>query len=362
VKDPQVAVDGTGGKASYLTPVKLTVTDGTFTSVQVTADDGDKAVDGSVAPDGASWSSEAPPLPAASFRVKATVKDSAGQVHDETLTFSVAQVPNDQRVSFSVTPDDKTTVGIGQPVDVRFATAVTEHAAMEKVMLVTATAPSGQAVTGSWHWLSNTEVHWRPQVFWTPGTTVHLDMNIAGVKAATDRYGRRNYSETFTIGASHVTQVDGSGHKVQVYRDGKLVDTWPAGTGRPGLETYSGTYVVLGKAAQIQMDSCSARITCDKKNPDYYDEKELWATRITASGTFLHAASWDGRLGRANVSHGCIHLSDANAKEFFDHAVAGDVVVVNRTGRGPQERINTQDPGLYDWNVARSIWKSRSAL
>jgi hypothetical protein len=51
-----------------------------------------------------------------------------------------------------------------------------------------------------------------------------------------------------------------------------------------------------------------------------------------------------------------------NAKKFYDHAVPGDIVIVSNTGRGPQERIDTQDPGLYDWNVARSIWKSRSAL
>jgi lipoprotein-anchoring transpeptidase ErfK/SrfK len=147
-----------------------------------------------------------------------------------------------------------------------------------------------------------------------------------------------------------------------VYRDGKLVDNWPTGTGRKGLETYSGTYVVLGKSSVIVMDSCSARITCDKKNPDYYSEKEYWATRVTASGTFLHAASWDGLLGRANTSHGCIHLSDADAEDFYNHAVVGDVVIVSHTGRGPQERIATQDPGLYDWNLSWAKWKAGSAL
>ncbi len=141
-----------------------------------------------------------------------------------------------------------------------------------------------------------------------------------------------------------------------------MVDTWPSGTGRRGLETYSGTYIVLGKAKVVQMDSCSARITCDKKDPDYYDEKEYWATRITASGTFLHAASWDGVLGRANVSHGCVHLTDADAEDFYNHAVVGDVVIVSNSGRGPQERIATQDPGLYDWNLPWSTWTARSAL
>jgi len=237
-----------------------------------------------------------------------------------------------------------------------------QRAALQKVMSVQAKTPSGQAVTGSWSWLNSQEVHWRPTAFWTPGTKVELQMRIAGVQAAANRFGRKDYAETFTIGASHVTQVDASNHMVRVYRDGKLANTWPTGTGRPGLETYSGTYVVLGKAAVVTMDSCSARITCDKTNADYYNEKEFWATRITASGTFLHAASWDGLLGRANTSHGCIHLSDADAQDFYNRAVVGDVVVVSNTGRGPAERITSQDPGLYDWNVSSAAWKAGSAL
>jgi lipoprotein-anchoring transpeptidase ErfK/SrfK len=265
-------------------------------------------------------------------------------------------------VAFTVTPDDGATVGIGQPVAVRFLTPVTERAAMQKVMVVKAKAPDGKPVKGSWSWLNSQQVDWKPDKFWTPGTTVSLDMKIAGVKAAPGRYGRKDYSETFTIGESHITRVDAASHRIRVYRDGKLVDTWPTGTGKRGLETYSGTYVVLGKSKVVQMDSCSARITCDKKDPDFYDEKEYWATRITSSGTFLHAAGWDGQLGQANVSHGCIHLADADAKEFYQHAVAGDVVIVSNSGRGPQERIKTQDPGLYDWNVPRSAWKAGSAL
>jgi lipoprotein-anchoring transpeptidase ErfK/SrfK len=361
VKTPTIRV-GTAGVISYTSPVQLGITDGTFTSVQVSAAQDAAELDGSVSGDGLSWASQEPPKPAAAYRVVASVKDGTGTVSTQTTTFTVAQVPNDKRLSFSVTPDDGTTVGIGQPVVIRFFTPITKRADVEKAMQVQATSPTGQSVTGSWHWLSGQEVHWRPEEFWTPGTKVSLQMKIAGVQASTTRYGRKDYSETFTIGASHVTNVDSAAHRVRVYRDGKLVDDWPSGTGRRGLETYSGTYVVLGKAPMVQMDSCSARITCDKKDPDYYDEKEYWATRITASGTFLHAAGWDGQLGRANVSHGCVHLSDAAAKDFYGHAVIGDVVTVVNSGRGPQERIATQDPGLIDWNLSWSAWTAGSAL
>jgi lipoprotein-anchoring transpeptidase ErfK/SrfK len=307
--------------------------------------------------------SEASPRPASSYTVVTQVTGGSGSApQTKTLDFTVAKVPDAKKVSFTVTPDNKATVGIAQPIDVRFLVPITNKSAIERAMSVTTKTPSGEAVEGSWSWLNDQEVHWRPKEFWTPGTKVTLDMKIAGVKAGKDRYGRKDYSETFTIGASHVTRYDAKTHRVKVYRGGKLVDNWPSGSGRPGLETYSGTYVVLGKSAVVQMDSCSARITCDKKDPDYYDEKEYWATRITASGTFLHAADWDGRLGQANVSHGCIHLSGTHAEDFYNHAVAGDVVIVTNTGRGPQERINTQDPGLYDWNLSWSKWTAGSAL
>ncbi|HET9657005.1 MAG TPA: Ig-like domain-containing protein [Kineosporiaceae bacterium] len=361
VKSPTMKVSGGAGAASYLNPVQLVVSDGSFASVQTTSSDG-QALDGGVSGDGASWSSEEPPKPGATYTVNATLKDSDGQTRTATTTFTVAQVPSDQRVAFSVTPADRSTVGIGQPVVVRFLTPVTQRADVEKVLLVDARTADGKQVTGSWHWLGNQEVHWRPQDFWTPGTKVTLDMKIAGVKFADNRFGRKDYSQSFTIGASHITRYDASTKRLRVYQDGKLVNDFPSGSGKTGLETYSGTYIVLGKAQVVKMDSCSARITCDKQSPEYYDEKEYWATRLTASGTFVHAAGWDPLIGKANVSHGCIHLSDANAQDFYKNAVVGDVVIVTNTGRGAQERIKTQDPGLIDWNLSWAAWTAGSAL
>jgi lipoprotein-anchoring transpeptidase ErfK/SrfK len=348
-------------KVSYQIPVKLVVVAGSFTSVRVNSADDGSPLDGTVSGDGASWTSQKPPRPASSYRAHVTVADDTGKESTQTVKLTVAAVSSDQRVGFSVMPQDGSKVGIGQPIVVRFLVPIRERVAFQKAMRVTATTPGGKHVTGSWHWLGSQEVHWRPRNFWTPGTKVSLDMKIAGVKAAPHRYGRKDYSQTFTIGASRITRVDGVTHRVMVYRNSKLVYNWAGGTGKKGMETYSGTYLVLGKAKEVLMDSCSARITCDKKHPDYYSEKEYWATRITASGTFLHAASWDSQLGKANVSHGCIHLSDVDARRFYDQSVPGDVVIVSRTGRGPRERIATQDPGLYDWNLSWSQWVARSA-
>ncbi|MEJ2579748.1 MAG: Ig-like domain-containing protein [Kineosporiaceae bacterium] len=358
---PEISVAGSTDAVPYSAPVQLKVAHGTFAAVTVSSDRGDD-LNGAVSADGLDWVSREAPRPDRTYQGVAKVKDVKGADRTVNVTFKVSAVPNNSRLSFTVTPQSGSTVGVGQPVVVRFASTVTERAAIEKVMQVRASTPDGTAVTGSWHWLNGRELHWRPKEFWTPGTTVSLTMRIAGVKAAKGVYGRKDYDQTFTIGSSQITKVDGVTHQVQVYRDGELVHTWPGGTGKPGLETYSGTYVVLGKTKEIVMDSCSAKITCDEEDPDYYSETEYWATRVTASGTFLHAASWDPLLGKANVSHGCIHLSDTDAEKFYNDAVIGDVVIVANTGRGPEERIATQDPGLYDWNLSWEKWTAGSAL
>ena len=55
-----------------------------------------------------------------------------------------------------------------------------------------------------------------------------------------------------------------------------------------------------------------------------------------------------------NVSHGCINLSPADAKWFFDLATRGDVVKV--VGSSP--RPDTWDAGSRDWNMSWDEWKA----
>ena len=357
---PVVTVAG-GPKVGYGKPVKLTVEGGQFSSVTVQTAAG-VALDGEIGLDGISWKSQEAPRPGAKYVVQAVVKDAVGTNQDTTAKFSVTAVPEDKKLTYTVSPQDGSTVGVAQPIVVTFLSPVTERAAVERKLLVDAKAPDGSTVEGRWHWLNAQQVDWRPKEFWTPGTKVQLDMKLAGVKASQTRFGRKDYSQKFTIGASRVLQVDLRKLTAKLYHGDTLVATWPTGGGKSGLETYSGTYVVLDKAPVVEMDSCSAGITCDKKDPDYYSDPEYWATRLTRSGTFVHAADWDPLIGRANVSHGCIHLSGRNAKKFFDQAQPGDAVIVKNSGRGPDERIKSQDPGLYDWNIGWTAWVKGSAL
>lgn len=360
IPTPKVSVDAKGAKVSFGSKVTLTVQDGTFTAVTVDGATGD--LPGSISADGGSWTSSALPRPKASYDVSAQVKDKAGKTSTKTLQVKVKDVPATKRLLFNVTPDDGQSVGIGQPIAVTFLSPVVRRAAVERRMKVVAKTPGGSEVTGSWHWLGSQMAHWRPENFWKTGTKVTLKMELTGVRAAKNLWGRKTYSESFTIGSSRIAKVSAKTHMMRVYKNGELIGTWPTGTGQSKYPTYNGTYIVINKSHVVQMDSCSAKITCDKKNPAYYDEKVYWATRITSSGTFVHAAPWDGQMGQANTSHGCIHLSNAHAISYYKTAIPGDVVIVTGSNRGPQVRVDAGDPGLVDWNMSWAQWKAGSAL
>lgn len=131
----------------------------------------------------------------------------------------------------------------------------------------------------------------------------------------------------------HVTVIDATTHTMRVTDDGRTVMSFPVGFGKPGYRTPSGTFHVLGKDSFIEMTSCSANITCNRRSPSYYDLPVHWAVRLTYGGVFVHAAPWDTQIGVADISHGCIHLSTANARRFYAFSNAGDTVIVTGTGR-----------------------------
>ena len=165
-RKPVVSLEGEDAdaksKVTYRKPVHLSVADGSFSEVTLSSDQGDDLT-GTVTEDGASWVSTIPPRPDRTYQGAVEVKDTKGAARVFRVSFSVSAVPSSRRLSFTVSPRSGTTVGIGQPVKVRFTTTITRRAAVEKAMKVRAKTPSGTAVTGSWHWLNGKEVHWRPQ-------------------------------------------------------------------------------------------------------------------------------------------------------------------------------------------------------
>lgn len=213
-------------------------------------------------------------------------------------------------------------------------------------------------ITGAWHWFTSTELHYRPRHFWPSDTTVHVHIDLRGLRAGRGLWGDRDHDWSWQVGNSHITYVSATRHTFTVIANGKTIASWPTGLGKPGFSTRDGVYTVLDKVPVLDMKSCSVGLSCTPGAPGYYDLQVHWDTRLTSSGTFVHAAPWDGEIGRANTSHGCVHLSTADARAFFQLSSPGDVVIVRGTGRAPDL---TADPGMMDWNMTWSQWETGSA-
>jgi lipoprotein-anchoring transpeptidase ErfK/SrfK len=210
-------------------------------------------------------------------------------------------------------------------------------------------------VTGTWHWYSDKEMHFRPAAFWPTGDNVKLNYDLRGLDAGNDTWGDQHRSISFTIGDAHVSKVNALTHSMQVFDKGKLVKTFAVSTGRDKYPTTSGVHVVLSKNPLQVMDSATVGIP--RNSPDGYFEKVPWSVRISNSGEFVHDAPWSVHSqGHVNVSHGCVNLSPADSKWFFDFSRRGDIVEVTGTPRRLQ-----QGNGYADWNLSWSEWMAGDA-
>jgi lipoprotein-anchoring transpeptidase ErfK/SrfK len=340
-------------------PATFVVRDGTLQSATVTGHAHGTPLPGQVSADGKSWVSTGLPQPSAAYDVAASVKDSAGRLHALSLVLRVSAIPNSDKLLYSVTPLAGWTVGVNAPVVIRFLKSVGDRAAVEGALTVRSTAP----VTGSWHWVSSSEVHFRPELPWPAHSKVEVSVDLDGVRAGPTLWGTSNQDIAFSVGDAHLTTVDGVKDTFTVTNNGKTWAVWPTSLGRPQFATRSGSYVVLAKEPTRRMTSCNASITCDKNNPNFYDLNVQWDVRLSWSGTFIHSAPWSVKAqGVDNVSHGCINLSPARAEAYFAFARYGDLVTVHGTSRGPADLVAGGDPGMADWNVPWSTYTAASAL
>lgn len=254
----------------------------------------------------------------------------------------------------SIAPFSGTTVGVAMPISVVFADPVAPKARkqIEQHLKVTTSTP----VTGAWHWFSPRRVDFRTKTFWKSGTKVRLAASLKHVGDGHGRYGRHNITETFTIGSDVRAHVYVRRHKTVVTRNGKVLRTMPSDAGSPQWESWDGTMAVVDKSRTIRMTSCSVGISCDKSSPNYYDISLPWDVRITWSGTFVHYSTGDPSPGHSYGSHGCVHLSYADAEWFYNLVKMGDPVKV--TG-SPRDKASG-DNGYADFDLSWSQWLARS--
>jgi lipoprotein-anchoring transpeptidase ErfK/SrfK len=346
-----VAVSPAAGTADVRpdTPVVLTAEGGRLGDVAVTADDG-SVLAGETAPDGRSWTSTGGLVPGSTYAVSGVAINPDAVRTPVQSSFSTL-VPSDVETA-SVQPKTGWVVGVGMPVVVHFDAEVTDRAAVERRLLVTASP----AVEGAWHWVDDTQVQYRPREFWTTGTTVTVDADLSGIEFAGGIWGVRAEPTTFSVGSAMVSTVDIAAHTLTVTRDGEVLRTIPITTGKDGFETRNGTKVVISRESNHRMDAASTGI--EPGDPEYYNLDVEYAMRLTWSGEFFHAAPWSvGSQGRANVSHGCTGMSTADARWLMESSKVGDVAQFVGGDRELEK-----DNGWTAWNMTFEEWQAGSAL
>jgi lipoprotein-anchoring transpeptidase ErfK/SrfK len=331
-------------------PVKISVTHGTLASVTVADSKGD-TVPGNLDTVSGTWTPNEPFGVGLNYTVRATAAapgHSTAKPITNTKPFTV-ETPARSMLLDSISPAKGATVGVAMPISVVFSHPVAKSArtAVERQLKVT-TSP---AVTGAWHWFGDTRVDWRPQDFWKAGTQVTLDADLNGVNDGYGRYGLHSYTHHFTVGSDIEAVADTGKHRLNVYRDGKLVRSMPADAGKSGFSTWGGTMAVIDKSREVEMTSCSVGIACSKSDPNYYDLTLPWDVHLTYSGTYVHYSTGDTNPGEDNDSHGCIHLSLSDAKWFYNYVIPGVPVTV----KGESDKASP-DNGYADYNLSWSQW------
>jgi lipoprotein-anchoring transpeptidase ErfK/SrfK len=331
------------------TTVNVDVANGRITRLKLTAPDG-AAVPGYLDEEGSFFVARTRLAPATTYKVAAHVVPDQGRAHNQHWSFTTI-VPSGG-FGARVVPGDNEVVGVGQPISVKFTSDVVNRAAVESRLKVLTNPP----VQGSWHWMDDNEIHWRPKDYWPANTEVYFDADLTGVDAGKGLIGDVHRTAHFKIGASHVSIANAGSHVMTVYENGAVIKQFPMSAGRAQYPTMSGKHIVLGKSSKVVMDSRTNGIPLS--DPDGYLETVLWDTQISSTGEYVHAAPWSvGEQGSNNVSHGCINLSTENAAWFYNWSQRGDIVEVTGTPRPPNSDI-----AMVDWKVPYEQWVAGSAL
>lgn len=265
-----------------------------------------------------------------------------------------------------------TALGVGTLPRLTFSRSIAQKKVVETHLKVKAIDGSGVSrdVAGSWGWLDDRTVVFRPADFWPGNSTITITSTLDGAVLGKSSSGtlvgapslRKDYS--FRTGRSFIARVDGKKHKMNIFIDGVKVKTFGVSLGQKEWETTSGVKVISSqKEPKHTYTSASLELTgsADIFDPQYYNLTDVpWNTRLTPTGEFIHAAPWAyGRIGRWNGSHGCTNMFEKDAKWIYDNTIPGDVVVYTNTGG--QTLSPGNGPGGL-WNVPWQNWQKKSAL
>ncbi|MFJ5830217.1 Ig-like domain-containing protein [Streptomyces sp. NPDC093089] len=350
-----VSAPADGAKADPEKPLEVTAKgdEGRITDVTATDESG-RHLAGELTADGRRWRSTVALAAGARYTVRVATEDADGAPGARTFTFQTA--PAERALTATFGPQAGT-YGVGQPITADLSLPVKDlaaRAAVERALKVRSTP----FVEGSWYWVDDKKLHFRPKEYWPAGALVTVTGNLDGLKVGDKLYGGASKPLKLTIGDRIEAVADAGSHHMTVKRNGEVINTIPVTTGKPGFSTRNGVKVILGKEYYVRMRGTSIGIA--EGSAESYDLPVYYATRVTWSGEYVHAAPWSvGSQGVANVSHGCVGMSTENAAWFYKTVRPGDVVrVVNSIG----ETMDAFGNGFGDWNLSWDKWREGSAL
>lgn len=244
--------------------------------------------------------------------------------------------------------------GVGMPIVAYFNRKVTDTSIFNQAATVTV---NGAPAAGAWYWQRSgrdgqvLEAHYRLRDYWPARAKIDVFMPVQGLPAGRGLAYENNLTLAIATGAANITTVDGNSKTMVVTSDGRTVMTLPVSLGKATTPTFSGVKVVMEK------DRVERMIGTDPADP--YDLQVPWSVRLTNSGEFVHAASWNGgNIGVRSTSNGCTNLTVTDAEKYFNFAQIGDVFTYTNTGG---QAMPIWD-GYGDWNVPWSTWLTGGAV
>ena len=217
--------------------------------------------------------------------------------------------PNQAAGVASIQPANGAVVGVAHPVIVTFTRPVTNRAAAERAIKIT--APNH--IAGRFDWVDTNTVQWKPDGYWPAHSHVGVEVHAL--------------STGFDTGDEVVGVASISAHTFTVSQNGEVLRTMPASMGKPTRPTPMGHFSALSKERTVVMDSRTIGIPLESS--EGYKITAQYAVRVTWGGVYVHSAPWSvDSQGYSNVSHGCINLSPDNAAWYFDTVHLGDPINV----------------------------------
>nr|WP_239127712.1 Ig-like domain-containing protein [Asanoa siamensis] len=332
------------------TEIGTSVKGGEITSVKLTDKSG-KEVKGALREDKTSWVPNAPLKYKTDYTATVIATSAAGQAETKTVSFSTkAKSGND--IGSGLYLFNGKTYGVAMPVVVEFSPGIAkkDRAAVQSRLFVRTDPPQ----PGVWHWVSSgTQAYYRAPDYWKPGTKITVRAAIEGIPLSNGRVGDQDRKATATIGDKFEMKVENKTKKMQVFKNDKLVKTFPVSLGKASTPSSSGTMIVMDKQEHTVFD------TFAELGPEEGYRTDIdFAQRLTWGGEYIHSAPWSvGDQGRRNVSHGCVNLAPGNASWLFGQTKVGDPITI----RGTERKLEPGN-GWTAWNLSWSDFVKGSAL